>query len=316
MTRFFIVGGAGFIGSHLVDALIGRYGVTVYDNLSSGQLAFISRHRGNPRFSFVRGDCGDLKRLRRAMAGHDAVIHLASNPDIARSLRETDLDLREGTLLTFNVLEAMRLTGAKTILYASGSGVYGDTGRLPTPEDFGPLLPISLYGASKLAGEGLASAFSHMFDLRANIFRFANVVGARQTHGVAFDFIRRLRKDPRVLDVLGDGRQSKSYLHVSDAVSAMLMSLRRGRERVNVFNVATGDYLSVSAIARLVIVEMGLAGVNVRYAGGARGWKGDVPVVRFDLKKILHLGWRPRHNSAEAMRRSIREMLAQKNSDQ
>ena len=309
MTNYFIAGGAGFIGSHLVDALISRNRITVYDNLSSGKREFLARHRENPRLFFVRGDCGDVKRLRRAMAGHDTVIHLASNPDIARGMRETDLDLREGTILTYNVLEAMRRTGAKTLLYASGSGVYGDVGETPAAEDLGPLLPISLYGASKLAGEGLVSAFCHMFDLRAHIFRFANVVGARQTHGVGFDFIRKLKGNPRRLTILGDGAQSKSYLHVSDAIAAMLMVRERARARVNLFNVATGDYLEVSAIARIVIEEMGLEGVELKYTGGDRGWKGDVPVVRFNLDKILALGWRPRCTSEAAIRLAAREML-------
>ncbi|HOO77042.1 MAG TPA: NAD-dependent epimerase/dehydratase family protein [bacterium] len=307
--RSFIAGGAGFIGSHMAAALMERGPVTVYDNLSSGSLEHLKAVRSREGFRFLKGEVGDLESLRRAMAGHDLVVHLASNPDIARSMVETDLDLREGTLLTYNILEAMRLTGVPVILYASGSGVYGDVGLVPTPEDFGPLLPISLYGASKLAGEGMISAFSHMFGLRGFIFRFANVVGARQTHGVGYDFIRKLDKNPKALEILGDGSQSKSYIHVSDVVRAMLHVLDRSRERLDVFNIATGDYIDVGGIAAIVIEEMGLAEVELDYTGGDRGWKGDVPKVRFVLDKIFSLGWRPCLNSAEAIRNSVREML-------
>ncbi len=238
------------------------------------------------------------------------VCHFASNPDIARGAVETDLDLKEGALLTYNVLEAMRRTGVGEIIYASGSGVYGDVGDTPTPEDFGPLLPVSMYGAAKLAGEALVSAFGHLFDIKGHIFRFANVVGKRQTHGVGYDFIRKLREDPKRLLILGDGRQSKSYLHVSDAVEAMFFAAANSPERVGIFNVASGDYLDVAAIAQIVIEEMGLSGVSIEYAGGDRGWKGDVPVVRFDLSKIHRLGWKARYGSQEAVRRSVREMLS------
>jgi len=307
--KSFITGGAGFIGSHLTDLLLGRGEVTVYDNLSSGTLDRLAAASARPGFRFIKGEVGDLPALRKAMAGHDLVVHLAANPDIARSMVETDLDLREGTILTFNVLEAMRLTGARTVLYASGSGVYGDVGVTPTPEEFGPLLPISMYGASKLACEGMISAFSHMFGLRGHMFRFANVVGPRQTHGVGYDFIRKLRKDPFRLEILGDGTQSKSYIHVSDVAAAMLCVLDDSPRPLDVYNVATGDYIDVNSIAEMVIEEMGLNGVRLEHTGGDRGWKGDVPKVRFVLDKILALGWSPRLNSSQAIRRSVREML-------
>ncbi len=307
--KYFITGGAGFIGSHLVDRLIGEHRVTVFDNLSSGKMEFIFPHLEKENFKFVKGEAGDLEALAAAVSGHDVVCHLASNPDIARGAVETDLDLREGALLAYNVLEAMRRAGVKEILYASGSGVYGDVGDLPTPEDFGPLLPVSMYGAAKLAGEAILSAFCHLFDMRGHIFRFANVVGGRQTHGVGYDFLRKLKNEPRGLSVLGDGRQSKSYLHVSDAVEAMLFVAANSREKVGVYNVATDDYLEVASIAAIVIEEMGLKNVKLEYTGGDRGWKGDVPVVRFDLEKIRRLGWRARLGSAGAVRRSIREML-------
>lgn len=311
MQRFFITGGAGFIGSHMADELIGRGRVTVFDNFSSGKMDYIAHHSESANFRLVRGDLGDLENLKKSMEGHDVVFHFAANPDIARSMLETDLDLREGTILTYNVLEAMRMNGIREILYSSGSGVYGDVGTTSTPENFGPLLPISMYGASKLACEGMISAFSHLYDMQGWIFRFANVVGQRQTHGVGHDFINKLKKNPGELEILGDGTQSKSYLHVRDVVEAMLYVHEKSSSRINVYNVATDDYIDVTAIAKIVIQEMGLKGVKLKYTGGKRGWKGDVPIVRFNLDKIHSLGWRPLHTSAEAVRKSIQEMLGQ-----
>jgi len=307
--KYFIAGGAGFIGSYMADALMKRGGVTIFDNLTSGRMEHLAQHQNNPGFTFIEGEIGDLDHLTRAMKGHDLVCHFAANPDIARSMLETDLDIREGTILTYNVLEAMRKNGVKEILYPSGSGIYGDLGTTPTAEDFGPLLPISMYGASKLACEGLISAFCHMFEMRGWAFRFANIVGGRQTHGVGYDFINKLKADPTELAILGDGTQSKSYIHVSDVIRAMLFAYENADERVNIFNVATDDYIDVSTIAEIVIEEIGLDGVKLNYSGGDRGWKGDVPKVRFNLDKIHRLGWDARYDSREAVCLSIREML-------
>jgi UDP-glucose 4-epimerase len=309
-VRYFITGGAGFIGSHLVDSLIGTHEVTVYDNLSSGKRSHLAHHVDRKNFRFIQGDLKDLAHLIDASKGHEAVFHLASNPDIARGLLETDLDLKEGTLLTYNVLEAMRLNAIKTITYTSGSGIYGDQGTMAVAEDFGPLLPISLYGANKLASEGLISAFCHMFGMSAYIFRLANVVGERQTHGVTYDFIRKLRENSSSLDILGDGTQSKSYIHVEDVIAAMSFVHARSHDVVNVYNVATDDYIDVTAIARCVVREMGLDHVEFVYTGGTRGWKGDVPIVRFDLRKIHGLGWAARYSSGQAITKCVRAMLA------
>ena len=247
--RYLIVGGAGFIGSHFTDALLANSnvaGVTLYDNLSSGREWHYEHHLRDSRFRVVRGDVSQLEQLCAAMESHDVVIHLASNPDIARAAREPEVDFYQGTLLTNNVVEAMRRTGAKRILYASGSGVYGDLREHEAAENHGLLEPVSTYGASKLAGEALISAYCYMFDLTGCAFRFGNVVGPRQTHGVGFDFVRRLLVDPTRLTILGDGTQSKSYIHVSDVVSAVLTAGNNpdGR-RYEVFNVATGDYITV-----------------------------------------------------------------------
>ena len=243
--RFFIAGGAGFIGSHFVDRLLVGPDVdqvTVYDNYSSGRRWHHAAHDDDRRFTAVEGDVRDLDRLRDAMAGHDVVIHLASNPDIAAATTNPAIDFDQGTVLTHNVLEAMRTTSAHRILYASGSGIYGDLGHVEVHEDHGPLQPVSTYGASKLAGEALVSAYVAMFGLTACVFRFGNVVGARQTHGVGFDFVRRLRKDPTCLAILGDGSQTKSYIDVGDVVSAVLLAHRSTSRPCRAYNVATGDY--------------------------------------------------------------------------
>ncbi|HUL34763.1 MAG TPA: NAD-dependent epimerase/dehydratase family protein [Candidatus Eisenbacteria bacterium] len=314
LGRFFIVGGAGFIGSHFTDMLLGAAGaasVTIYDNLSSGREWHFAKHLGNPKFKFVKGDVKDLETLRRAMDGSDVVIHLASNPDIARAATEPDVDFREGTYLTERVVEAMRLSSAKRILYASGSGVYGDLGPVEASEDYGPMVPISTYGASKLAGEALIASYCHMFDLSACVFRFGNVVGPRQTHGVGFDFVRALRKDPGQLRILGNGGQSKSYIYVEDVVGAVLAAHEKTKEKFQAYNVATGDYITVKEIAALAVECVGLerAKVNFEFTGGDRGWKGDVAVIRLNTERIRRLGWANKRNSREALRESMMALL-------
>jgi len=313
---YFLVGGAGFIGGHFVDRLMSQADVsrvTVYDNFSSGREWRLERHLDAPRLHVVRGDAGDLPALSTAMQGHDTVIHLASNPDIARAATEPAIDFDQGTYLTHNVVEAMRITGAAQILYASGSGVYGELGELEIDEDHGPLVPISTYGASKLAGEALISAYSHMFGLRGCVYRFANVVGDRQTHGVGFDFLRQLDSSADRLRILGDGTQSKSYIHVSDVIDAVLLAAAvPGAPRFRTYNVGTADYITVREIAELAVECMGLpaGGTEFIYAGGDRGWAGDVPVVRLNTQRIRSLGWRNKMSSKEALRSSMQGMLA------
>ncbi len=315
--RFFIVGGAGFIGSHFTDHLLGQEvgaaGVTLYDNFSSGREWHYAHHAGDARLRVVRGNVEKLDDLRAAMDGHDVVIHLASNPDIARAATEPDVDFWQGTALTHSVIEAMRTTSAKRILYASGSGVYGDLGTVEATEDHGPLLPVSTYGASKLAGEALISSYAFMFGLSGCAFRFGNVVGPRQTHGVGFDFARRLLKQPTALRILGDGSQSKSYIHVTDVVRAVLTAHAATPEPFRAYNVATGDYITVREIAELAVECVGLQpaplGVRFDYTGGDRGWKGDVPVVRLDTRRIQSIGWRCRLSSREALRQSMLAMI-------
>ncbi len=311
--RFCIVGGAGFIGSHFADRLLGSEAVeqvTLYDNFSSGRAWHYEHHRGDARLRVVRAEVGDLERLTEVFSGHDVVIHLASNPDIARAATEPEIDFYQGTLLTNNVVEAMRRTGVPWLLYASGSGVYGELGTTPVDEDTGPFLPVSTYGASKLAGEALIASYCAMFGLRACAFRFANVVGSRQTHGVGFDFLRRLTADPRRLRILGNGQQSKSYIHVSDVVEAVLLALAKSCAPFEVFNVSTLDAITVNEIAEEAVGCLGLAEMPVLdYTGGDRGWKGDVPVVRLKSDRIRALGWSSRRNSREAIRAALQAMI-------
>jgi UDP-glucose 4-epimerase len=261
----------------------------------------------DPRLKVVRADVKDMNELTAAVVDHDLVIHLASNPDIARAAIEPDIDFREGTLLMNNVLEAMRRAKVGSILYASGSGVYGDTGKLVVAEDYAPMRPISTYGASKLGSEALIAAYCHLFGMRGVCFRFGNVVGPRQTHGIGFDFVRRLRGDGSQLRILGDGRQEKSYIHVSDVVSTVLWTHAHVKDDFSVFNVATDDTITVKDIADLACTVVGLdpARVKYEYSGGDRGWKGDVPVVKLDVSRLRGLGWAGARSSREALRLSL-----------
>jgi UDP-glucose 4-epimerase len=307
VTRSFVAGGAGFVGSHLTHALLRQpdQEVVVFDNLVSGSEAHLEEVLDDPRLQLVVADLKDLDRVVAEMAGADHVYLFAANPDIAAAVREPGIDFWHGTYLTHNVIEAVRINNVPRITYASGSGVYGDRGTQEVDEDFGPLIPVSTYGASKLACESMLAAYSHMFGIDAVVFRFANVVGQRQTHGVTYDFVRRLLEEPTHLRILGDGSQSKSYIHVSDVVSAMLTLTDQGWSGFEVFNAGTGDYITVTEIADLVVDKLGLDDVRYDYAGGARGWKGDVPVVRFASDKLGALGWRCGHTSAEALIDSI-----------
>jgi UDP-glucose 4-epimerase len=264
-----------------------------------------------PRLRVVRADVKDLDALVDAAAGHDAVFLFASNPDIARAVTDPAIDFWEGTYLVQNTVEACRRSAVATLVYASGSGIYGDQGARELDEAFGPLLPVSTYGASKLAGEVLISSYCHMFDLTGRAFRFGNVVGSRQTHGVGFDFVRRLLDEPGRLPILGDGSQSKSYIHERDVISAVLTAADRTEERFRTYNVATGDYITVTEIADLAAECVGLdaAQVEYEYSGGDRGWKGDVPVVRLDTSRIRALGWQNELGSREALRESMLAML-------
>lgn len=307
--RSFVIGGAGFIGSHLLDRLVARGPVTAYDNLSSGKRAFIEGHLAAGAATLVEADILDLDRLAAAMRGHDVVFHLAANPEARRGLSNTRLDLEQGTIGTYNVLEAMRRTGVSTLVFASSGTVYGETQLTCAEGDLGAL-PISLYGASKLAGEALVSAFVECFGLTARVYRFGNVVGPRGTHGAALDFLHKLARDGTRLEVLGDGRQSKPYLHVSDCADGMLFGLDHTSltERLAIYNLAPPDTTTVARIAELCVQASPFSNAILSYSGGDRGWPGDVPRSRMDGRKLAALGFHLRMTSDEAVQAAVRAL--------
>ena len=310
--KVFITGGAGFVGSQMAARLVREgHTVTCYDNLSLGRREFLEDLIDTGRCTLVEADLLDRKDVAEAMAGHDLVIHLAANSDIFRGLEDTELDLNQGVLATFSVLEAMRRTGIKRLIFSSSSVVYGEPTVIPTPEDYGPLLPISFYGASKLACEGLITAYGHNFGIQSWLYRFGNIVGPNATHGVILDFVRKLKADPARLEVLGDGRQAKPYLHVSDCVDGMLYGFAHANEWTNVFNLAVDDRVDVATIARIVLGKMGCAGAKIEYTGGERGWPGDVPRVDLSPERLARLGWRASMTSRQAVERAAQEIVTQ-----
>jgi len=311
--RALVTGGAGFIGSHLIDRLVARGDeVVVLDNLSSGQLYFIEHHLESGVVELVHGDLCSLEDVHQAMSKDiDAVFHLAANPDIRLGTRVTDTDLQQGTVATYNVLESMRLKGVNKIAFASSSVVYGEGAPMPTPEDHGPCLPISLYGASKQAGEGLISSWVGTFGLQAWIFRFANVIGARGTHGVIFDFLHKLKRDPSTLEVLGNGLQEKSYMEVGDCVDAILHIMNQAKEPLNLYNLGSHDTASVRRIAEIVVDVTGCHDATIAYTGGDRGWAGDITNARLSIEKMLESGFDVSMNSEQAIRHTAEVLMSE-----
>lgn len=309
-SEFSVIGGAGFIGSHFVESLLqsGKT-VSVIDNFCSGSLALLGDSITNSNLTIFECDVENTTDLVSAIRGSRVVIHLASNPDIARAATEPRIDFMQGTVLTESVVEAARLSKVQKILYASGSGVYGDVGSKILTEQ-SPLNPISTYGASKLAGEALLASYAYMFGIQAVAFRFANVVGPRQTHGVGYDFLRRMYINSQELTILGNGLQDKSYVHVSDVVRAVLLFADSKSPTFDVFNISTRDSLNVNQIASIVFDVLGLDSttVQINYTGGDRGWKADVPIVKLDPSKIEATGWAPNFTSYNAMYDAIASM--------
>lgn len=314
--KVFVSGGAGFIASHLIARLC-RLGheVVAYDNLILGRREHLAGCEGLPGFRFVEADLVDLDRVKRELRGCDLVFHLAANSDISHGAARTDVDFRDGTLATYNVLEAMRVEGVKAIVFASTSAIYGEATVKPTPEDYGPLFPISFYGASKLACEAMVSAFSHNCGISAWIYRFANIVGSNATHGAIHDFVARTLRQPERLDVLGNGTQRKSYLHVSDCVDGMLFGMERSREPFQCFNLASRGVTTVRFIAEETVRQLEpVTGVRaaLRFGEGDRGWVGDVPYTHLDGARLEALGWRAAMVSDDAVRRAVAEVIAER----
>lgn len=315
-----ITGGAGFIGSHLVDRLMSTgLHVTVLDNLSVGRVENIAKWVENDHFKLVKGDLKQPKMVEDTVEKVDLVFHLAANPEVRIGETDPGIHFEENLVVTFNILEAMRKSAsAKNLVFASTSTVYGEAKVMPTPEDYGPLIPISTYGASKLGCEALVCSYAYTFGLRALILRVANIVGSRTSHGVIIDFIDKLKADSGRLEILGDGTQQKSYLHVDDCVSAILHVTRefsRSEDKVAIYNVGSFDQVTVGRIGEIVAKEMDLRDVNFVYTGGVdggRGWRGDVKVMLLSVEKLLKTGWTPKHNSEEAVRRATREILKER----
>ncbi len=309
-NKILVTGGAGFIGSHLVDRLISKGNrVTIFDNLSSGKMEFIKHHFENPDFTLIKADLLDQDAIERACKDINSVYHVAANPDVRLGTSDTRVHFDQNILATYNLLEAIRKNDVKEIVFTSTSTIYGEASIIPTPEDYGPLIPISLYGASKLACEALITSYSHTFDITAWIFRFANIVGPRSTHGITVDFINKLRDNSAQLEILGDGKQEKSYLHVSECVDAILFTVENSKEDVNIFNIGSEDTISATGIGKAVVEEMILSNVSFVYTGGSRGWKGDVPKMRLDVEKLKKLGWKPAYTSERSVRETARSLL-------
>jgi len=306
-----VTGGAGFIGSHLVERLLLDNEVTVLDNFSSGRIEFLEPYRDIPDFHLLTGDLMNPKILDNAVSGKDFIFHLAANPDVKLGAEDTHVHLEQNVLATYNLLEAMRKNDVRQMAFTSTSTIYGEAARVPTPEDYGPLLPISLYGASKLSCEALISSYCHTFQMQSWIYRFANIVGERGTHGVLVDFIRKLRENPGKLEILGSGKQRKSYLEVKDCVRAMIHAVEHSTGEVNVFNIGSEDSVDVTEIADIVVGQMGLDGVEYNYTGGidGRSWRGDVKLMLLSIEKIKMLGWSPELGSAKALEVAVRALL-------
>lgn len=306
--RSLVTGGAGFIASHLIDRLVERGDdVVVLDNLSSGKEEFLAHHTNQVTHHHV--DITDYESMSPYFKGVDVVFHFAANPDIRLGTQITDTDLKQGTLATYNVVESMRVHGVPTIMFASSSVVYGENAPMPTPENYGPCLPISLYGASKSAGESLVSSWVGTFGLQGYIFRFANIIGDRGTHGVIFDFIHKLKKNPTELEVLGDGLQEKSYMEVGDCVDSILHIMETQNESLNLFNLGSHDTCSVRRIAEIVIEETGYTDAKIAYTGGSRGWAGDVPRAMLAIDKMNSAGFNVKFNSEDAVRHTARVLI-------
>lgn len=315
--KVLVTGGAGFIGSHLVETLMAHDEVVVLDNLSSGRMENLRAVLDKPGFKFVNCDLKNFDGWKDVLDGVTLVYHFAANPEVRAGEVEPAVHFQENLLATFRLLEAMRRSKeTKDIVFASTSTVYGEAAELPTPEDYGPLLPISTYGASKLGCEVLLSSYAYTHAMRALVLRMGNCVGPRAQHGVLPDFIRKLKANPTRLEILGDGTQEKSYVHVEDCVNAILLAkdhLLSSTERVQLYNLSSADQVTVKRIGEIVAEEMGLRGVKMSFTGGVdggRGWLGDVKRMHLSVEKLQKLGWKAKLNSERAVRKAAKELLA------
>ena len=310
--NIFVTGGAGFVGSHLVDGLLTEdHNVTVYDNFSTGEIRFLENARSSERFKLIEGDLLDEKTLNEALAGHDFVFHLAANADVRFGTLHPRKDLEQNTVATFNVLEAMRTNEIKKIAFSSTGSIYGEHYVFPTPEDAPLPVQTSLYGASKLACEGLIEAFCEGYGFKGWIFRFVSIVGERYSHGHVFDFYKNLLSYPDHLHVLGNGKQRKSYLYVQDCIDAMLLAIYKAQDKVNIFNLGTEEYCEINDSIRWISEHLGLD-PELSYEGGERGWIGDSPFIFLDCSRIRRLGWRPKLSIKEGIVKTLQYLQENK----
>jgi len=304
-VKIFISGGAGFIGSNLSDRLLKEgHEVTVFDNLSTGSIRFLEEARDFETFSLVEGDLLDENSLSRALKDHEMVFHLAANADVRFGINHPKRDLEQNTIATFNILECMRQNGIKQIVFASTGSVYGETEVIPTPENAPFPIQTSLYASSKLAGEALISSYCEAFDFQSWIFRFVSILGERYTHGHVFDFYKKIKKDPKKLEVLGNGKQRKSYLYVQDCLDAISCALDKSNENVNIFNLGVDSYCEVNDSIKWICNDLDVTPI-LEYSGGDRGWIGDNPFIFLDTQKINSLGWNPKFSIQEGVHRTV-----------
>ena len=307
--RAFITGGAGFIGSNLADKLLSEGNeVVVFDNFSTGQQKFIEHNLSKKEYRLVEGDVLDKAALNHAMRDCDFVFHFQANADVRGGIDNTHIDLEQNIIATHNVLEAMKIQGIQGIAFASSATVYGEPDIIPTPENTAPL-QTSLYGASKYSAEAMIQAYCEYYDIKSWIFRFVSFMGPRYSHGVIFDFMKKLKKNSDELHILGDGSQRKSYLHVADGIDAILLAIAKAEEKVNIFNLGNTEWINVVDLANIVCNAMGLKDVKYTFAGGIRGWKGDTPFVHLDITKISALGWKPGRSVTDTIADTVRFLL-------
>ncbi|MEP7136540.1 MAG: NAD-dependent epimerase/dehydratase family protein [Chloroflexota bacterium] len=308
--HYFVTGCAGFIGSNLVDRLLANgHTVTGYDNFSTGQKEFIALALNLPAFTLVRADVLDLPSLTQAMQGAEFVFHLAANADVRFGTEHPRKDLEQNTIATYNVLEAMRANNIRRIAFSSTGSVYGEAQVFPTPEDAPFPIQTSLYGASKLAGEGLIQAYCEGYNFQGYIFRFVSILGERYSHGHVFDFYKNLLQNPDELHVLGNGRQRKSYLYIQDCIDAILFAIDKAQEKVNIFNLGTDEYVEVNHSIGWICDHLGLNPQRI-YSGGERGWIGDNPFIFLDTTKIRKLGWQPKLTIQQGIIRTLEYLQA------
>ena len=305
-----VTGGCGFIASHVVDRLVSQgHEVTVIDNMSTGYIENIQHHLDSDSIKLLNFDLGDMERTREALKGQDAVFHLAANADVRHGLEDTFRDIDRNILVTYNILESMRLNDIRQIIFSSTAAAYGEPDVFPTPETYHPR-QTSFYGASKLACEGFIEAFTEAYGFNSWMYRFVSIQGERHPHGVTYDFVKKLKADPSLLEILGDGTARKSYSYIGDCIDGFFTGYEKSPGRAELFNIGQTEFINVKGVADIITDEMGLENVEYRFTGGERGWIGDSPLVHLDVSRLMALGWKPQVNIEETVRRTVRWLLA------